>query len=140
MTEIITAALSLFLSLRPPLPIRRCIEARAARISRRAAEASREHGVPVAIILSVGWLESHLGCDPRSGGSWGSPTDRNHRLRAGGPWHTARDLATSYRVCGSWTGAVARYRCGLCNCTPRVGYGVRDVDRLVYRITAGVGL
>jgi hypothetical protein len=74
-----------------------------------------KHNIPPSLILTVGFLESHFGCNPRSGGSWGSPIDRNHRGIAGTPIHTARDLANARKVCGSWFGALARYQSGLCH-------------------------
>ena len=126
--------LTTLLSLYPHSPASACVRSRAESIASDARLAAEAHGVPAALLVSVGWFESHLGCNPRSGGSWGSPSGRSHRLRAGSAWHTARDLATSFRVCRSWPAALARYRCGLCRCTPPVGYRPRHVLALVGRL------
>src|ERR1019366_1332187 len=113
-------------------PYRACIRARAATIAAQATNAAEAHGVPTDIVMAVGALESAYGCSPRSGGSWGSPIGRDHRNIAGGADHQARDLATSYRVCGTWPRAIARYRCGLCACRPGVlvGYTPAQAIRL----------
>jgi hypothetical protein len=91
-----------------------CIERHRDAIAERAAAAETAHGVPPAVLLVVGLLESHWGCHPASGGCWGAPVDRRHRLTAGTPDHAARALARSRAVCGSWAGAIARFRSGLC--------------------------
>lgn len=126
--------LTTLLALYPHSPASACVRSRAARIANDARAASEAHHVPATLLVAIGWFESHLGCNPRSGGSWGSPSGRAHRHRAGSAWHTARDLATSFRVCHSWPAAVARYRCGLCRCTPPVGYRPRHVLSLVRRL------
>ena len=130
------AVLAAILALYPHTPVRACLRARAETITTRADAAALEHGVPVELLMAVGFLESRFGCDPASGGSWGSPVDRRHRGIAGGPGHTARDLATSLRVCVGPLAAVSRFRCGLCTCRPGVlvGYTPRDVLRLMARV------
>lgn len=99
-----------------PQPMRSCLANHQDRIAAQAQEGSDQNGVPAGILLTVGFLESHLGCHPRSGGCWGAPIDPTHRLTAGTHHHAAVALATSYRVCGTWEGAISRFRCGLCRC------------------------
>lgn len=114
-------ALALLLAALPvSRPYRGCIDARRDVIVADADAASREHGVPVALLLSVGYLESHLGCARGSGGCWGAPRDRAHRHSPGRASHAASALALGHRRCGSWEGAVAHFRGGLC--TGHAGY------------------
>lgn len=132
-----SVVLAAILAIYPHARSRECLRLRADRISMGADAAARERGIPVQLLMAVGFFESRLGCDRASGGSWGSPIDRNHRGVAGTPWHTARDLETSLRVCGGATlRAVSRFRCGLCSCrgVTVVGYTPRDVVDLVDRI------
>jgi hypothetical protein len=102
------------------LPARRpyaaCLTARAASVTTDADAASSEHGVPVALLLAVGYAESHLGCARGSGGCWGAPVSRLHRHTAGRASHAASALALGHRRCGTWTGALAHFRCGRCVC------------------------
>ena len=114
--------------------------AREADVVADAETAVMATGVPAGLLLVVGVLESHLGCDPASGGSWGAPIDPQHRRTAGTPTHTARALATSFRVCGSWVGALHRFRCGLCVCRrPLVGYTPAQALSLAERMYASAG-
>ena len=106
-------ALALLLSLFPHVLFRACIEARAAQIA-RTADAST---VPAPVLLTVALMESHFGCHPASGGCWGAPADPQHRHDAGTPSQAAHALATGFRVCGTWEGAVGRFRSGLCRPT-----------------------
>lgn len=140
MVEHIFAAL---IAILPPIPQpqRRMIAERHDAIVQAAEVARDQYGVPPAVFLVVGFLESHWGTARGSGGSWGSPISRRHRAVAGGPEHTARDLATSYRLCGrDWSRALARYRTGLCTGTPRVGYTPATALRLVERTHAHTGV
>lgn len=118
----------------PPADVLARIEAHRAAIEADAAAAAAHYGVPAGILLAVGFAESHLGQARASGGSWGSPTDRAHRLRAGRAEHTARDIAASFRVCGNWPAAVRRFRSGLCFREPPRGYTSRTVLRIAARI------
>lgn len=93
---------------------RECVERTRATIVREADDAARAHGVPVALLIVVGWVESHCGCDPRAGGSWGAPVSALRRRVAGRAMHAASALAAGHRACGSWEGAVARFRSGSC--------------------------
>lgn len=99
-----------------PEPMRSCLDSHRDRIVAQAQEGADQNDVPAGVLLTVGFLESHLGCHPRSGGCWGAPIDPTHRLTAGTHHHAAVALATSYRVCGTWEGAISRFRCGLCRC------------------------
>lgn len=97
-------------------PYRACLATRAPRVIADADAASREHGVPVALLLSVGYAESHLGCARGSGGCWGAPVSRLHRHTAGRASHAASALALGHRRCGTWAGALGHFRCGRCVC------------------------
>lgn len=107
----VTPWVALLLALYPRAPYRACLERRAPAIASQVAAA---HGVPPSLLVAVGWHESHLGCAPRSGGCWGAPVSRSRRGTAGGVSEAASSLATGYRVCGTWAGAVARFRGGQC--------------------------
>lgn len=118
-----------------------CMHNRQQEIVHAAAQVEREFGVPPAVILSVGFLESHLGCDRASGGCWGAPISPTRRTTAGTHMHAGRALATSYRVCtvngqGSWLRAISRFRCGRCGGCPdprnpyTAAYTIRVVERL----------
>lgn len=97
-----------------------CLERRRLEIAEIAAEAERVTGVPAGLLLVVGMNETHLGCARGEGGGWGAPVDRNHRHTAGTPLRAAQALQASYRVCGTWEGAVGRFRSGLCRPWQRV--------------------
>jgi hypothetical protein len=110
-------ALALMLAMLPAgRPYRGCIDTRRASIVTQADAASREHGVPMRLLLAVGYAESHLGCAPRSGGCWGAPISRTARHTAGRASHAASALALGHRRCGTWRGAIAHFRCGRCVC------------------------
>jgi len=71
--------------------------------------------MPVEHITSIGFVETHLGCDPSSGGNWGAPVSRLRRNVAGTPLQAARILWRSYEVCGNnWEAAMRRFRTGVC--------------------------
>lgn len=122
---IILAAL---VAIYPRSPARPCLDARRPAILAAITAATRAYpDVPPALLVAVGWHESHLGCAPRSGGCWGSPRDSRHRSTAGSPTDAARDLSRSLRVCGSVAGAVARFRGGLCRAGVHTAYVARVV-------------
>ena len=121
-TDLAAHLLTALLAVLPPIPMRGRVEARREMIVAVAAAGQETYGVPPALVLAVGFLESRWGTDARSGGSWGTPIDMQHRNVAGPPAGAARALASSFRVCGSWFGAVSRFRCGRCRCPRLVGY------------------
>ena len=74
------AVLSALLTLLPvPAARRACIVSHRGAIGRDADAVSARYGVPVSVLLAVGYLESHLGCAPRSGGCWGAPISPRRR-------------------------------------------------------------
>lgn len=115
----IATLLAALLAIFPRSPALVCLRSRADTIAAQARDAAAHRGVPAGLLLAVGFMESHLGCARSSGGCWGAPIDPQHRGTAGTPDHAAQALATSFRVCGSWDGAVCRFRCGLCRCPDR---------------------
>lgn len=121
---------------RVPQPQRGRIDERRESIVAAAAAASAAHGVPPEILLVVGFLETHLGTDSGEGGNWGAPISRSRRHTAGTPDHAASALAAGYRVCGTWFGAVSRFRCGLCRCPKLHGYAAAAVMRRAEQIRA----
>ena len=129
------AVLSALLTLLPvPAARRRCIVSHRGAIGRDADAVSARYGVPVSVLLAVGYLESHLGCAPRSGGCWGAPISPRRRGTAGGPAHAAAALAWGYRRCTTTLGAVSHFRCGRCVCPHLVGYQPAAAVRLAERI------
>ena len=131
---------ALLLAVRVPVAERRCIVARREAIASTATAAAEAHDIPVALLLSVAYLESHLGCSAHSGGCWGAPISRARRGVAGGPDRAASALALGYRRCGGTPeGAVASFRWGLCRVpTGARGYGPADVMRFAARVAARV--
>jgi len=131
---------ALLLAVPVPAAERRCILARREAIAASAEAAAAAHHVPVALLLSVAYLESHLGCSRGSGGCWGAPISRTRRGVAGGADRAASALALGYRRCGGTDeGAVASFRWGRCRVPPGAhGYGPADVLRLAARVAARV--
>lgn len=70
---------------------------------------------PVELTAAVAFAETHLGCDINEGGNWGAPIDSTHRHTAGTHLSAVRVLSQGFTRCGSWDGAVLRFRTGLCN-------------------------
>jgi hypothetical protein len=95
--------------------------------------------VPAALLISVGFYETHLGYDDGEGGCWGSPIDRFHRHVSGGPVAASRDLARSFEVCHDWLHATHRYRVGLCNGTEHGGYSAEQALQLAERLLQAIG-
>ncbi len=99
---------------------RQCIIDRQPRIAEQLREVSQpiEPGAPVPpthLTAAVAFKETHLGCDINEGGNWGAPIDRNHRHTAGTHLSAVTSLVHGYQRCGSWDGAVLRFRTGFCN-------------------------
>ena len=135
--------LSALLSLTPrvPQPQRGRIDRQFDKIAEDVTAASEASGVPPSILLTVGFLESHLGVDAGEGGNYGAPVDHLHRHTAGTALHAARALARSYEICGTWFRAITRFRSGLC-VFPRhlVGYEAPYAVRMIERIHALAGV
>lgn len=124
---------------RPPQPQRDCIERTHDAIVAAGVEAE-SIGVPAAILFSVARRESHFACAPGER-SWGAPIDSRHRHTAGTPMHAARALRRGYDVCGTWSGAVGRFRSGLCRPWQAVHRSyVASVTRDVETIHARTGM
>lgn len=119
---------------------RACILERQAQIAQHASEGRQTHGVPELVMMSVGFHETHLGCDINEGGNWGAPISRNQRHTAGTPNHAAAALRRSYEVCGNWTGAISRFRCGLCSCPGSTSTYAPRVVALMRRVSAQTGI
>jgi hypothetical protein len=115
---------------------RACIQSRQARIVEQLTETTAA-GVPPEIMASVAFVETHLGCDRNEGGNWGAPIDPAHRHTAGTHVHAARALLTGRERCGSWDGAIVRFRTGLCAARTPVGRRyLANVTRLAQRIVS----
>lgn len=127
---IFVALMALF----PRTPARACLTARQTQIEAQADDAMRARNVPPGVLIAVGFMESHLGCDRASGGCWGAPISPTRRHTAGSPDHAARALETSFRRCGNWRGAISRFRCGLCRCPPRFDGYVNTTVGIVRRL------
>lgn len=131
---------ALLLAVRVPEPHRSCILLHRERIAASAELAAAAHHVPVSLLLSVAYMESHLGCAPQSGGCWGAPISRTRRDVAGGPDHAASALRRGYEVCHSDIGAIARFRWGTCTVPAGArGYTPADVLHLAARVAARIG-
>ena len=119
----------------PHMGHKACVVARQESIAAAAEAAATTYHVPVVLLLAVGFLETHLGCDPRSGGNWGAPASRAHRDRAGTPATAASALAFGYRHCPSDAGAVNFFRWGVCAIPAHyTGYGPHEVLLLAERV------
>lgn len=115
---------------------RACIEERRDRIVQQLTETAAA-GVPAPLMAAVAFMETHLGCDPHEGGNWGAPISRTHRHTAGTHLTAAHVLVVGLARCGTWDGAVSRFRSGLCRTQqPYVLRYVRGVNALVRRIEA----
>ena len=112
--ELVTAFITLF----PHSPARSCIIERREYIA-QTLEASRTSypEMPIEMIATIGFMETHLGCDRGEGGNWGAPVSAQQRHVAGTPLQAARVLWRSYEVCHTWEGAARRFRTGLCHAT-----------------------
>lgn len=137
--QLLAALLTALLAHFPHMHARACIEARQLEIVQHLAN-SESMGVPAGITLSVAFHETWVGCHPGEGGGYGAPIDMQHRHTAGTPEHAIRALRRSFEHCGDWTGAVTRFRSGLCRlppADPRNGY-VRSVLALTRDLYSAV--
>lgn len=130
------AILAMLLVLRPHSPAQSCIDRRHDEIVEMATRSSTAYQVPVALLLVVGFNETHLGCDAGEGGGWGAPIDAEHRQTAGTSDSAASALALGHRECRTWLGAVSHFRCGRCSTCPAAqpGYTARGALRRVRQI------
>lgn len=112
--EIVTAILVRY----PMTPARECIIARRQHIERVLVDSYNTYPqMPMEMIATIGFLETHLGCARGEGGNWGAPISVQQRHVAGTPMQAATALWRSYQVCGDWEGAARRFRTGLCRPT-----------------------
>lgn len=112
---------------------RQCIIDHQVRIAEQLREVSQPVAPgapvpPVELTAAVAFAETHLGCDLNEGGNWGAPIDRNHRHTAGTHMSAVRVLSRGFTRCGSWDGAVMRFRTGLCN--PAVNGRTPEIRRI----------
>lgn len=132
--QVLAAILAIFLHMSGNN--RACIEGNRGRIVQQLTETTAA-GVPTEIMAAVAFVETHLGCDRGEGGNWGAPIDRLHRHTAGTHMDAAQSLLTGRRECGTWDGAIMRFRSGLCRTQqPYAVRYVRMVNQLVRRIEA----
>ena len=102
--------------------------------------AATARGVPPAILITVAFLETHWGYDPGEYGGWGAPASRFTRHVAGTPDDAAGALHASYVVCGTWLGAISRFRSGLCVQPANYpGYTATYALRLAIHVADAVG-
>lgn len=95
---------------------RRCIENNRRQIAANLAETHRAFpALPMEVMASVAFLETHLGCDAGEGGNWGAPVSARRRHVAGTPMQAARIMAQGIQQCRSMEGAIRRFRTGFCN-------------------------
>jgi hypothetical protein len=98
---------------------RQCIVEHRTQIEQVLTEAQRVYPeMPTEVFVAVGFMETHLGCDQGEGGNWGAPLSPTQRHAAGTPMQAATALWHSYQVCGTWEGAIRRFRTGSCRDTP----------------------
>jgi hypothetical protein len=118
---------------------RSCVVRRQEAIVTQLREAE-EMGVPAEVIGAVGFYETHWGCDAHEGGNWGAPIDASHRHTAGTHIHAARSLLAGFGRCGSWDGAISRFRTGRCHpdaVGARYLANVRTLIRRMESVAAG---
>jgi hypothetical protein len=104
------------------------------------AAASERWNVAPELILVLGYLESHLGTDRSSGGSFGNPESARHRERPGTVDGAARILATGMRICTGDMGVISYWRCGACHCPPLRGYDPPEAVAILHRVRAAASV
>lgn len=119
---------------------RACIVRNFDSIAEVAEAAERDNGVPAAIMLSVGFLETHLGCDRNEGGNWGAPISPTRRHVAGAPRQAAVALQHGFERCGSWVGAISRFRSGRCRIPRSMASYPRTALSIMNRISTNAGV
>ena len=114
--EILTAILSLY----PYMSgnNRQCIIQHREQIEQVLIESQRNYPeMPMEMIATIGFMETHLGCDYGEGGNWGAPLSPTQRHVPGTPFQAATALWHSYEHCHTSEGAARRFRTGLCRPT-----------------------
>jgi len=119
---------------------RACIVRNFDAIAQVAEDAESENGVPAAVILSVGFLETHLGCDINEGGNWGAPISPTRRHVAGTPRQAVVALQHGFERCHSWVGAISRFRSGRCQIPVSMSRYPRTAVRIMTRISRDAGV
>lgn len=119
---------------------RACIVRNFDAIAQVAEDAERENGVPAAIMLTVGFIETHNGCDHGEGGNWGAPISPTRRHVAGAPRQAAVALQHGFERCGSWIGAISRFRSGRCQIPASMSGYPRTAVRIMTRISRDAGV
>lgn len=137
----ITAAevLMAFLTLFPHTPARQCLIDRRVQIEQVLDNSRAMYPqMPIEMIATIGFMETHLGCDRGEGGNWGAPISPTQRHVAGRPIQAAAALWRSYQVCGSWEAAARRFRTGLCRPTVTGTPYARTAMSVVTRLTTQI--
>lgn len=114
---------------------RACIVRNFNSIAQVAENAERDLGVPAAVMLTVGFIETHNGCDRGEGGNWGAPISPTQRHVAGAPSQAGVALQHGFERCGSWLGAISRFRSGHCRIPPAMEHYPRTAMRIITRIS-----
>ena len=131
--EVVTAILSLY----PHMSHnnRQCIIERRSQIEQVLVVSQRHYPeMPMEMIATIGFMETHLGCDYGEGGNWGAPLSPTQRHMAGTPFQAATALWHGYEHCHTWEGAARRFRTGLCHPTTTGSSYSRRAMRIVNRL------
>lgn len=119
---------------------RACIVRNFDHIAQVADDAERNLGVPAAVMLTVGFIETHNGCDRGEGGNWGAPISPLRRHVAGAPRQAGVALQHGFERCGSWIGSISRFRSGRCRIPASMASYPRTAIRLMTRISNNAGV
>ncbi len=124
----------------PHCPREAAIRRAAEHIAETADDAEESYGVPAGILVTIAFLETHIGTDAGEGGGWGAPTDARHRNVAGTAFNSAHILATGFATCHTWFRAITYYRSGHCVFGHLVGYEAPYAVGLIERIYDRAGI
>lgn len=94
--------------------------------------------MPMEVIATIGFMETHLGCDSGEGGNWGAPLSATQRHIAGTPFQAATALWHSYERCHTWEGAARRFRTGNCRPTPTGSPYARRAMNVINRLRVSI--
>lgn len=128
-TLLFNALLAIF----PNAPTMPCLLARHDALIAQVEASAERYQVPVGLMLSVAFVETHISCDRASYGNFGAPISRTQRHTAGNADSEASALAMGHRRCHTWEGAVSSFRCGMCVCPRNMNY-VRNTMSLTRRL------